>query len=94
LRFNGAQVAEKDNMNPGGSPYTYGVNQVYFGGTRSGAMPGSGVNYLNGDYAELVVYDHALSCHEIVSIDNYLRAKWNLSPSAYADTCPDDVPTL
>lgn len=94
LRLNGSEVTQKTDMNPGGSPYTFGFNQVYFGGTRTGAMPGSGTSYFNGDYAELVVYDHELSCHQMVSVENYLRVKWNLSASAYADTCPDDVPTL
>ncbi|HMH31154.1 MAG TPA: hypothetical protein VK534_01615, partial [Methylomirabilota bacterium] len=94
LYSNGTQVAETDNFQPTGNPYTFGINQLYFGGTRTGAMPGSGTSYFNGDYAELIVYDHALSCHQTVSIENYLRSKWGLAASAYADSCPDDIPTL
>lgn len=94
LYANGALATENDAYKPAGSFYSYGIDQLYFGGTRTGAMPGSGTSYFNGDYAELIVYDHALSCHETVSIENYLRAKWNITASAYADTCSDDVPTL
>ncbi|HKR82476.1 MAG TPA: hypothetical protein VJR27_05790 [Candidatus Saccharimonadales bacterium] len=95
LRGNGAQVAQSVGLNPVGSPYTFGINQLYFGGTRSGAMPGTGVNYMNGDYAELIVYDHALTCHQIESLEDYLRGKWGIAASAYPDTCPaDTIPVL
>jgi hypothetical protein len=95
LRGNGAEVANRTGLNPSGSPYTYGINQVYFGGNRSGAVPGSGVNYFNGDYAELVVYDYALTCHDIESLEDYLRSKWAISATQYTDTCPPDtIPTL
>jgi hypothetical protein len=95
LRGNGAQVAQSVGLAPIGSPYTFGINQLYFGGTRSGVMPGSGVNYLNGDYAELVVYDHALTCHQIESLEDYLRGKWGIAATPYPDTCPDDsIPVL
>ncbi len=95
LKGNGVPVASRTGLSPSGSPYTYGINQVYFGGNRSGAMPGSGVNYLNGDYAELIVYDHVLACREIESIEDYLRGKWALAASAYTTTCPADlIPVL
>jgi len=95
LKGNGSQVNQRTGLSPAGSPYTYGINQVYFGGTRSGAMPGSGVNYFNGDYAEMVVYDHALTCRQIESLEDYFRSKWALSATAYTDACPADlVPVL
>lgn len=95
LKGNGGQVAQNTGYSPGGSPYTYGINQVYFGGNRSGAMPGSGANYFNGDFAELIVYDYSLSCRQIESIEDYLRGKWNLSATAYTSTCPADlIPVL
>jgi hypothetical protein len=96
LKGQGAPVNQKLNISPSGSnTYTYGINQLYFGGRRSGTSPGSGRDYFNGDYAELIVYDHALTCRQIESIEEYLRAKWNTSASALATTCPADViPTL
>lgn len=95
LKGNGSQVAQNTGFNPAGSPYTFGFNQVYFGGTRSGAMPGSGVNYFNGDYAELVIYDHILKCREIESLEDYFRGKWGISATPYTDACPADlVPVL
>ena len=95
LRFNGVQVGEKDNIAPPGSPYFFSVNQFYFGGTRTGLGAGSGTNYLNGDYAELIVYDHALTCLQAASIEDYLRVKWNLNAVAYNNGCPPPtIPTL
>ncbi len=95
LKGNGAQVATKSGINPSGSPYTFSIDQLYFGGRRNGAMPGTGVDYLNGDYAELIVYDSALTCRQIESLEDYLRDKWALSASQYSDSCPaDQVPTL
>lgn len=94
LYANGAQVAETDDFQPSGNPYTYGIDQLYFGGTRTGAMPGSGATYFNGDYAEIIVYDHSLSCSETQSIEEYLRSKWVISGTAYTNTCPADIPTL
>lgn len=95
LKGNGVQVSQKTGFNPAGSPYTYGIDQLYFGGTRTGAMPGSGANYFNGDYAEIVVYDHALTCRQIESLEDYFRSKWGLSATPYTDACPADlVPVL
>ena len=95
LRGDGAQLAQTTGMAPSGSPYTFGINQLYFGGTRTGAMPGSGTAYLNGDYGELIVYDHALTCHQIESLEDYLRSKWGISSTAYPDSCPaDTIPVL
>lgn len=95
LKGQSAIVAEKLGISPSGSStYTYGINQLYFGGRRTGTSPGSGTNYFNGDYAELIVYDHALSCQQIESIEEYLRAKWNTSASSNTSVCTTNVPTL
>jgi hypothetical protein len=95
LKGNGVPVATKNNMSPSGSPYTFGLNQFYFGGRRNGAMPGTGADYLNGDYAELVVYDKVLTCRQIEALEEYFRAKWAISASQYSTTCPADlVPVL
>lgn len=95
LKGNGVPVANKNGLNPGGSPYTYSIDQLYYGGRRSGAMPGSGVDYFNGDYAEFIVYDYALTCRQVEAIEDYLRGKWAISATPYASTCPaDPIPTL
>lgn len=95
LKGNGAVGTQKTGMNPSGSPYTFGINQLYFGGRRSGAMPGTGADYFNGDYGEIIVYDYALGCRDIESLEDYLRSKWRISATAYTTTCPaDTVPTL
>ena len=98
LRGNGgAQTTTLGNLDPGTPPpkYTYSIDQLYLGGDRTGTMPGSGTNYLNGDYAEIVVYDKALSCHQIEDLEEYFRAKWAIAPTQWASTCPaDTIPTL
>lgn len=96
LKGNGQTVATKTGINPGGSPYTWGIDQLYIGGRRNGTMAaGSGTNYFNGDYAELVIYDKALQCRQIEALEEYLRNKWAISGSPYASTCPDEpIPTL
>ncbi len=96
LKGQGAPATSKTGISPSGSStYVYGINQLYIAGRRTGTSPGSGTNYFNGDYAELVVYDHALTCRQVESIEEYLRAKWNITASAYETTCPPDtVPTL
>ena len=98
LRGNGgAQSGQKTGINPGSPPppYTFGIDQLYWGGRRTGAMPGAGIDYFNGDYAELVVYDKALSCHEIENLEEYFRNKWAINPTAWTDNCPPNtIPTL
>ncbi len=95
LKGNGSPVANKNSLNPGGSPYTYSIDQLYYGGRRSGAMPGSGADYFNGDYAEIIVYDYALTCRQVEAIEDYLRDKWAVSATPYASSCPvDPIPTL
>lgn len=96
LKGAGVLGTEKTGISPSGTPpYTYGINQIYFGGTRTGLSPGSGTNYFNGDYAELIVYDYALTCQQVESIEEYLRSKWNTSPSQLASACSvDTIPTL
>jgi hypothetical protein len=98
LRGNGgSQTGQTTNISPGTPPpaYTFGIDQIYFGGRRTGAMPGSGTDYFNGDYAELVVYDGALSCREIEDLEEYFRAKWNIAGSQWDSVCPaQEVPTL
>ncbi len=94
LKLNGTIGAEKNNIAPT-PPYTYSINQLYFGGNRTGAMPGSGQKYTYGDFAEIIVYDHALSCRDIESLEEYLRSKWNVYNSPAESICPaNTIPTL
>ncbi len=96
LKGNGSQAAQRTGFNPSGSPYTYGIDQFYFGGRRNGSLAGgSGTDFFNGDYAELVIYDKVLNCREIESLEDYFRAKWNISADQYETACPaDTIPTL
>ncbi|MDB5185953.1 MAG: concanavalin A-like lectin/glucanase superfamily protein [Candidatus Saccharibacteria bacterium] len=97
LRGNGSPGAQKDAISPSTStpPYTFAIDQLYIGGRRSGAMPGSGIDYMHGDFAEIVVYDKALTCRQIEALEEYMRAKWNTLPLAQPTTCPiDTIPTL
>lgn len=97
LKGNGQNGSEKNDISPATSspPYTYGINQLYIGGNRTGAMPGSGQNYMHGDFAELVVYDRALTCREIEALEEYFRDKWNVYAEPAATTCPaTTIPTL
>jgi hypothetical protein len=96
LKGNGVVGNTKTGLDPSGSPYTFGLDQFYYGGRRTGSMAGgSGTDYLNGDYAEIVIYDKALECRQIEALEDYFRNKWNISASQWATTCPEDViPTL
>ncbi len=94
IKLNGAIGATKPDIQPS-SPYTYNINQIYFGGNRSGSGTGSGVNYFNGDFAEIIVYDHALTCRETESLEEYLRSKWDIYPTTVETVCPaETIPTL
>lgn len=97
LKGNGSLGTEKTDINPSTAspPYTYSINQLYLGGRRTGAMPGSGSSYFNGDIAEVAIYDKALTCREIESLEEYFRAKWNILANPVATTCPASlIPTL
>lgn len=96
LKGNGAPVASKTGISPSGSPYTFTIDQFYYGGRRNGSsVSAAGTDYLNGDYAEIIIYDKLLECRQIEALEEYLRNKWAISASAYPTTCPADViPTL
>ncbi|MDB5160920.1 MAG: hypothetical protein JWO96_300 [Candidatus Saccharibacteria bacterium] len=97
IKVNGGALTNSlPGIDPGTPPpkYTYSIDQLYLGGTRSGAGALSS-GYFNGDYGEIVVYDHALSCHEIEDLEEYFHAKWAIAPSQWISTCPpDNIPTL
>ncbi|MCA9333016.1 hypothetical protein KDA00_04035 [Candidatus Saccharibacteria bacterium] len=95
LKGNGSPLAQKTGIYPS-SNYTYSIDQFYYGGRRNGSIVGgSGADYMNGDYAEIIIYDKALECQQIEAIEEYLRAKWAISVTPYTSTCPaTTVPTL
>ena len=98
LRGNGGtQTGGRTGINPGSPPppYTFGIDQLYFGGRRNGAGSGNGADYFSGDYAEIVVYDKALACREVEALEEYFRAKWAIAGSQWSTTCPTEtIPTL
>jgi hypothetical protein len=56
----------------------YGGAGTFCLGTRSSYSPSE---YLNGDIAEVLVYNRALSDSERLSIEAYLMAKYNITPA-------------
>lgn len=94
LSINNQVVASNSGFKPSGSPYTFSVDKFYVGGSRLGALPGSGSNYFNGNYSEIIIYDTALTCRQINSINNYLRNKWSISSTIYPDNCNEEVTTF
>ncbi len=97
LKGNGVSGAEKTNISPvtASPPYTFAIDQIYLGGRRNGAMPGGGIDYLDGDFAEIAIYDKALTCREIEALEEYFRVKWDIAPNPVETACPADViPTL
>lgn len=97
LKGNGVTGAEKNNISPSTAspPYTYSIDQIYYGGRRDGALPGSGASYFDGDFAEIAIYDKALTCREIEALEEYFRTKWNIAPNPVETECPADlIPTL
>jgi len=94
LLINNQVVASNPSFKPAGTPYTFNLSKFYIGGTRLGALPGNGSNYLNGAYSEIIIYDKALTCRQINSINNYLRDKWGISNTVYPDACSEDVVSI
>jgi hypothetical protein len=97
LKGNGQVGADTSGISPSTAnpPYTFNVDEIYFGGRRTGASPGSGELFFNGDYAEIAIYDKALTCREVEALEEYFREKWDLYSSPAETTCPaNTIPTL
>ena len=94
ISLNGQDFASRNGVRPELENYSYNINQLYIGGSRDGEMPGTAVNFFNGQYGEIIIYDKALTCQQINSISNYLRSKWKLSDSEYQNSCQPNILTV
>lgn len=76
IRLNGGSLNSTNS--PGGSPQTVSTanstNDLTIGRVPSGES-----NFLNGDIAEMMIYDSALSDTDREAVENYLLAKWGIS---------------
>lgn len=94
LRQNGTNQST-NNFTSSSANYTYTIDQLWIGGRRNGSGTGTGQDWFNGDYAELAIYNTQLTCQQIFGVEEYLRSKWGIAASQWANTCPpDNVPVL
>jgi hypothetical protein len=76
MRRNGANLSSANS--PGGSPQTVSTANSTDDFTI-GRLPDGQSEFLNGDIAEIIIYDTALSDANRALVENYLLAKWSIT---------------
>jgi hypothetical protein len=91
IKINNQEVGAKNNISASQDNYSYSVDQFYIGGTNDKQNASTATSFFNGSYGEIIIYDKALSCQQINTINNYLRNRWKLSIEEYKDSCASSI---
>ena len=84
----GVGFARADGVNGPGVSGSFSTSDVYL---NVGQRAGGGYRF-NGDIAEILIFDHALTPTERVEVETYLSAKWNTPYARLAQTGGSLVP--
>jgi hypothetical protein len=76
MRRNGANLSNANS--PGGSPQTASTANST-NDLTIGRLPSGESDFLNGDIAEIIIYDTALGDTDRAAVESYLLAKWGIT---------------